>query len=255
VPKLILNRDLTPADVPTARYAELDPPDGGHRVAWRALWRFALTFDPVAYAKHAGTQFDEEALVKRAEGQLADGGQVAGGFVELRAILTWLYGIGGQGVAISTDRAHLIDAVLDAIYADVSGGNPRPRGEPGPYEPGLGTFAGSVPGSGQHRFWFAAHDGLNRMSLYDGVAGLFLRELAESMVVSALYLYPPAYPIESDGRAVHIFMVMLELRSDWRGDTRTLEDEYERLTLLAVRRFADPRHDHHPEVGQPASGR
>ncbi len=62
MPKLILNRDLTPADVPTPRYAELEPPDRGHPAAWARLWRFALTFDPEAYAEHAGTELDGEAL-------------------------------------------------------------------------------------------------------------------------------------------------------------------------------------------------
>lgn len=247
MPKLILNRDVTPADVPTARYAELEPPDGGHPAAWADLWRFALSFDSEAYSKHTGTEFDEEALVQRAETELGAEGTVTGGFAELRTILPWLYWMGGQGATVSPERARLIDAVLDAIYAEVSGGKRRPAGKPGPYEPGLGTFAGAVPGSGQHRFWFAARDGRDRVSLYDGVAGLFLREISDNALISALYLYPPSYPVESDGPAVHNFSVMLELRARRGAEPPQLAPEYRRLCDLAIERFADPGEDHYPE--------
>jgi hypothetical protein len=239
MPKLILNRDLTPADVPTARHAELEPPDGGHPAAWAKLWRFALSFDPEAYAKHTGVEFDVEALVQRAEAQLAAEGRVSGDFAKLRAILPRLYWMGGKGATGSRERVWLIDAILDAIYAEVSGGRRRPAGDTGPYEPGLGTFAGAVGGGGQRRFWFAARDDRDRVSLYDGVAGLFLGEISEGALVSALYLYPPSYPVEEVRPPVHVFMVLLELRAGSRRGTAAVEGEYERLCGLAVERFAD----------------
>lgn len=71
MPKLILHRDLTPADVATGRDAEREPPDSGHPAARAELWRLALSFDPEAYLKHTGTEFDEEVLVQRAEAHIA----------------------------------------------------------------------------------------------------------------------------------------------------------------------------------------
>jgi hypothetical protein len=199
MPKLILNRDVTSADVPAARYAELEPPNGGHPAAWAQLWRFALTFDPEAYAKHAGTELDGEALLQRAEAQLATDGSVSRDFSELRAMLWSLYGMVGPGASLSPERARLVDVILDAVYADVSGGKRRPSGEPGPYEPELGTFAGAIPGSGQRRFWFSVCDGLDRVSLFDGVAGLFLREIAETRWSARSTCTRPATPSTTTG--------------------------------------------------------
>lgn len=56
-------------------------------------------------------------------------------------------------------------------------------------------MVGAGAGSGQRPFWFATRDGRDRASLYNGEAGLFLREISEKALVSAFYLYTPRFAV------------------------------------------------------------
>ena len=58
---------------------------------------------------------------------------------ELRTILVSLYWDTGRGGSLSEAEVALVDRLLDAIHADIAGGGGRPRGDPAPYEPALGT--------------------------------------------------------------------------------------------------------------------
>jgi hypothetical protein len=245
VPEVILNRDLKPSDVPLTRTHDLAEPGSGHDAEWARVWRFALTFDPDAYAEATGTELDTAALIERFRTEVANQGSITAEFAALRAVLHALFLETYQGASVGGGTPGLIDALLDAIYADVSGGKDRPPPDPPVFEDGLGVF-GANHGDGQHRFWFTPRDELDREALFDRVAGILLRAADEAVIVSALYLYPPTYPVD-DGAPSHAFMLLLEPRDRERG-RETVESEYERLPRLVVRLLADPSADHHPPL-------
>jgi hypothetical protein len=242
--ELILNRNLLPSHVPKYSVVHLELPGGGHPYAWSRIWRFALTFDPDAYSEGTGSKLDAPALAERMVASLPTEDRVPGHLAELRAVLHWMYWEGGQGSSLPLGNV-MVEALLDAVYGRVSGGAKRPTGGPGPYEPELGTFAGSVPGtSGQQRFWFAPRRGVTREELYDAVAGLLLREADERLYVSALYLYPPVYSVETGLLCSHTFSLLLQRRR--RGSSKLMADEYARLPRLVIDRLADQSSNHHP---------
>lgn len=181
---------------------------------------------------------------------------------DIRSALWSLYWHLGQGASVAQEDAVLINALLDAIYHDVSGGRDRPGGDAGPVEPGIGTFGASV-GTGQHRFWLSLEEPLDRIVLYDHVGGLLLREVgglllrevATDVVVSAFYLYPPQYPVESEEPPVHTFMLLLESRRQDRLDGEFLDREYDRLVRLVMERFADRSRQHWPELETASTAR
>lgn len=107
---------------------------------------------------------------------------------------------------------------------------------------GIGTFGASV-GSGQHRFWFVPREPVERIALFDRVAGLLLREVDSQHYVSALYLYPPDPPGSDD--PTRVFMLLVESRSKDESDG-ALQDEYTRLERLVLGRFADPARPYGP---------
>ena len=244
---LIFNRDLTAAHVPDVRVIDLEPPGGCHPAAWARVWRFALTFDPEGYAEATGVELDAAASLEEARSRAASGALVTMHLRELRSALWSLYWQLGQGASAAHEEAILIDALLDAIYHDVSGGRLRPRGDGGPSEPGFGTFGASV-GTGQHRFWFSPHDPPDRVALFDRVAGLLLREVGVDFVVSALYLYPPQYPVESEDPPTHAFMLLLDRRGSRALDDELIAREYHRLARLVIEGFADRARHHWPEL-------
>ncbi|MEJ7786195.1 MAG: hypothetical protein WKF96_15420 [Solirubrobacteraceae bacterium] len=210
-----------------------------------------MTFDTQKYNAEAEDPIDGGALLKRIESAVATGGSVTGTVSELRAALVtmyWRYG----GIVSSAEGLAVVDALLDAIYARIGGGQQRPRADPGRREPGLG-HPGASYGSGQHRFYFVARRELNRSGLFDSIAGLFLREVSSGFLVSALYLYPPGYGVEGDDRPWHTFMVLLEQRTDETdlaanpGSAVDIATEYGRLVRLAISEHADFTRPHAPE--------
>jgi len=211
-----------------------------------------LTFDTQKYNAEAEDPIDGYALLKRIESAVAAGASVTGTLSDLRAALVAMYWTYGQGLVSSAEGLAVVDALLDAIYAQIGGGKQRPRAEPGHREPGLGHF-GANYGSGQHRFWFVARRELNRSDLFDSIAGLFLREVSSGFLVSALYLYPPGYGIEGDDRPLHAFMLLLEQRTDETdlaanpGSAVDIDTEYGRLARLAISEHADFTRPHWPE--------
>jgi hypothetical protein len=246
LPETILNRDLRPSDVPLTRTSALDGPGGGNSAEWIRVWRFAHTFDPVAYASGTGIDIDTAASIDRFERELARDRAVSGKCAELRAALHRLYAWTSEGMSVPPQAAELIDALLDAIYAEISGGKARPEASRPVNEPGLGVF-GANYGSGQHRFSFTSREGLSREALFDRVAGILLREAEVHVIVSALYLYPPTYEIEGDDRAGNTFMLLLELRKSASRNVG-LDSEYERLERLIVSQLADTSGEHYPSA-------
>ncbi len=244
-PELILNRNLMPDHVPRYRILELELPDGGHPYAWSRIWMFALTFDPHAYSRDTGLMLDAPELARGMVESLPTEGRVPGDLAELRAVLHWMYWQGGQEAGLPRGNV-IVEAVLDAIYARVSGGRKRPAGKSGPYEPGLGTCPVSVSGtSGQQRFCLTPRRETTRESLHDAVAGLLLRDVDERAYISALYLYPPAYSVENGERGPQTFSLLLGRRR--RGSSGRITNEYDRLTRLAVTRLADRSKYHYPQ--------
>ena len=146
------------------------------------------------------------------------GAPLSGDLSGLRAILEWLYGQYGFGDLPNSELAAFVDALLDAIYARVTGGRSRPKRPPTVYEPGIGTWPGNlglyIPGRwvSQHRWWFQAREPLARIELYDKVAGLLLRDAGAEFVLEGLYLYPPRYPPTHAGPPTHVFMLLLGKR-------------------------------------------
>lgn len=248
---LVMNRQLVAQRLPQMRAVELGPTDGPYPYAWSRIWRFALTFDTQKYNAEAEDPIDGDAQLKRIESAVATGASVTGTLSELRAALVAMYWTYGQGLVSSAEELAVVDALLDAIYAQIGGAKQRPRVEPGPREPGLGHFGASY-GSGQHRFWFVARRELNRSDLFDSIAGLFLREVSSGCLVSALYLYPPGYGVEGD-RPGHTFMLLLEQRTDETdvaanpGPAGDIATEYGRLARLAISEHADFARPHWPE--------
>ena len=243
---MILNRDLRPSNVPTTRTCGLEEPGGGHGAEWTRVWKFAHTFDPVAYVDGTGIDIDTPALLERFDRQLGQDRMITGKCAELRAALHGLYGQTIEGTSIQPRTAELIDALLDAIYAEISGGKARPAASQPINEPGFGVF-GANYGTGQHRFWFTSREGLSREALFDRVAGILLREAAVDVIVSALYLYSPMYRIDGDDRAWNTFMLLLELRES--ADRELIVDlEYDRLERLIISQLADPSVAHHPSA-------
>lgn len=242
---LILNRDLLPNDVPMVRYADVEPEVKqwcGHPWAWNQLRRFALTFDPAAYAEKAGALFDPATSPGGAlrtlnkEGKDAAGTPLPGApmLAQFRAALWLMF---PYADAPPFDNPGLIELVLDGIYRDVSGGQQRPRPDAGPFEPALGRFAARY-GSGQHRFSVSSDKALSREALFDRVAGIVLRDISEPLIVSALFLYPPTYLVETDDPPTHAFSMLLQWRERGGGDDE-LEREYERLAQLCIDAIAD----------------
>lgn len=93
---------------------------------------------------------------------------------------------------------------------------------------------------------------MTREALFDRVAGLLLREVDERAVVSALCLYPPGYSGDHDGPPTHVFMFLLEERTDRSGrassDDWSLAGEYTRIAELATAKLADASLDHYPQM-------
>jgi hypothetical protein len=249
---LILNRDLLPDHVPRFPVLQLELPGGGNPYAWNEIWRFALTFDPDGYEAGTGKQLDAPALAQSMLAALPTEDRLPGHLAELRTVLWWLYWEGGQGMSLPLGNV-MVEALLDAIYGRVAGGQKRPTGETGPFEPALGPHAGSVPGtSGQHRFWFLPRRAAEREDLYDAVAGLLLRAVDDRAYISALYLYPPSYSVDTGELVSHTFMLLLEPRS--RGSSDLIGREYDRLTRLVIAALADRSKDHYPGPDAPISG-
>jgi hypothetical protein len=255
MPEIILNRDLQRRDVPSVPVLQLECcEESGHPAAWAVVWRFAQTFDLARYARDNNGQLDREALkTVTAEWitQLQVGAPVAGTISELRAVLAYIFSAKSPASAtVPADRAALVERLLDEIYRDISRGDERPRGEAGPYEPGLGT-TGTNYGSGQCRLWFTPRGDVDRVALFDQVAGSLLREVDEAVVVSALYLYPPRYSADAKLPPTNVFMLLLEQRMPRdgptpRADDAVLDAAYDRLARSIVKRLADRRFDHWP---------
>ena len=244
---LVMNRDLTAAQVPTVRASDLEPFEShvggsGHRAGWARIWHFARTFDVAAYSEGTGTPLDGDDALRRVREAASSPTLRTLHLRDLRAALVTLYWLNGHGTNINDSEARLIDAILDAAYARVSGGQVRPDGGPGLYEPQLGIFGASY-GEGQHRFWFEAREsGWTREELFDRAAGLLLREISPDVILSALFLYPPDYSDEDPAEPpTHTFMILLQPRPTG-GETRTVEvgDEYNRLTRLVGAALSAP---------------
>lgn len=232
---MILNRDLRGDDVPAFRVVELDLPDPetwevARAWAWASLSRFALTFDPERFRRETGEALDPGAALRDA-GRRAPSALRELHLTVLRAALWEIYSK-HKGPVTDHKEAGQIDAILDAIYADVTGGQPRPVGDPGPLEPGLGPFGAIGPVN--RRVSLQARKVSTREELYDRVAGLLLREIDESTIVSGLYLYPPRYSIEDDSPPTHVFILWLVPRRGGAADSAQLEAECERLSRLVI---------------------
>jgi hypothetical protein len=231
---VLLNRDMRGGDVPSFRATDLDPPGGSHPAAWADLWRFALAFDPDRFREGTGQVLDPVADLERVRRDPSAGALGAHHLTTLRSALWAIFWETGQGASVDPQTVRLIDALLDAMYADVTGGAARPLSGPPAAEPGIGLFGASI-GEGQHRFWFHTQTSLSRLDIYDRVAGLLLREIDREFILSALYLYPPAYSMEKDGRPMHVFMLLLVTRGGPEDSaSRRLPEQYTRLTRLAV---------------------
>lgn len=248
--RVILNRDLQSARIPEDRAVGLRPAGEGHERAWAAIWRFAQSFDPERYAEQVAA-LDSAAAYERAKREAADHARLTGSLSELRAALRLAY---DDGFGMIADPA-VIDALLDAIHAAIAAGAPRPQpSQPALLEAPLGVFGAGV-GTGQHRTWFCSRHSLTREKLFDRAAGLLLREVAEGVVISALYLYPPSYPVDSDGAVSHIFMLLLEPRRGASVSEDNLQDEYGRLCAMLVGELADLSAEHYPAAPQGPAAR
>lgn len=236
---LILNRDLVPNDVPLYPVLQLEPPGGGHSHAWSRIWRFALTFDPNVYAAETGTVLLVPELAQKMTEWPAVQEELTGDLAELRAVLHWLYWQGGQGQGLPLGNV-LIQALLDAIYRRVSGGQKRPAAETGPYEPALGRTG---PGE-MLRFWFVSRDRLDRRSLYDRVAGLLLRTVGEDFSVRALYLYPPSYGVDPGRPATERVIIFVDPNSPGKRAEAAAAKERQRLAANIVAILADRQYQH-----------
>ena len=119
----------------------------------------------------------------------------------------------------------------------------------GDSDKGLGTFGASL-GSGQHRFWFVPSERYSQEELFDRVSGILLREIGNSFLVRALYLYPA-----SDVDDTERFTLLLGSQgteSHSRSEDEEYErmlDEYARLTLSVVSQLGDLGEDHWPQPG------
>lgn len=232
MPAVLLNRDMRGRHVPGYRFVELERSGGSYPAAWASLWRFALTFDPARLRARSTEPLDAERDLSQVRRDFASGSLRNNHLTTLRLALWGLFWDTGQGGSLDHEDAGLIDALLDAMHADVANGAYRPRVD-APFEPGIGVFGASF-GEGQRRFWFQADPSLSRLGIYDSVAGLLLREVNDDFVVSALYMYPPRYPIEQEGPPTHVFMLLLEARARRPEAARRLPEEYDRLTRVVV---------------------
>jgi hypothetical protein len=252
MPRIILNRDLQPQDVPVVPVRQLECGDeNGHPAAWAIVWRFGQTFDTLKYCQATGTDLSLETLkglTARWLAEVQQGKPVTGEFFELRAVLAHIYDWYGSGP--TAEVASLIDEVLDAIYRDLSGGGERPRGDTGPYEPALG-HRGESPTTDKLRFWFISRDGLDRLALFDRVAGKLLRERPDDVLVSALYLYPPRYYPDASKPPLQVFILLLQPRGTYDrdlGDTEhtDLGRVADRLARSVIADVADPTYERWP---------
>ena len=202
----ILNRDLRADWVPRHRAVDLGDasPTGVHQFAWSRIWRFATTFE---LHKYDGPRDDGSLNAERAT----------------LAAVYWEHK--GRPPA---ELFPYIDAVLDGIHRHLSGGKPRPRGDAGPSEPGIGASGPELPGAVNWLGWHA--EAPDRPRLYERVAGMVLDSLGTTTAVTGLYLYPPFYAVLNDLPPLQRFMLGLTV------------DEFVRIVPPIVRELGDPRY-------------
>ena len=166
---------------------------------------FADSFDSHQFRSETSQELDSERDF-RVLSSLDSGAEPATFHISrLRAVLGFMASQTSHFSSLTRSDAAAVDRILDAVYADVTGGSQRNASDCGPHEPPIGDWTHDE--ASHERVWTEMPYPTDRVKLFNEVESILLAESNSHLQVRDVFLYPPRYGDGPEDNVTHVFMI------------------------------------------------